>query len=53
VDGFRETLAEGARRAGVLLQTVHDAGHAPDHPVLASHPEGRYLKFVVSRVMGA
>lgn len=49
-DAFRETLALGARKAGKRLQIVHDAGHAPDHPVLASHPEGRYLKFVVCRV---
>lgn len=52
-DAFRETLAIGARKAGKRLQIVHDAGHAPDHPVLASHPEGRYLKFVVSRVTSA
>jgi len=52
VDAFRETLVEGARRARATLQTVHDAGHAPDHPILAAHPEGRYLKFIVSRVLG-
>lgn len=50
-DAFRETLAIGARKAQRRLQIVHDAGHAPDHPVLASHPEGRYLKFVVSRAL--
>lgn len=52
-DAFRETLAIGARKAGKRLQIVHDAGHAPDHPVLASHPEGRYLKFIVSRITNA
>lgn len=47
-DAFRETLATGARKAGRRLQIVHDAGHAADHPVLAGHPEGRYLKFMVT-----
>jgi 23S rRNA (cytosine1962-C5)-methyltransferase len=47
-DAFRGTLADGARKARRALQIVHDAGHAPDHPVLAGHPEGRYLKFMVA-----
>jgi 23S rRNA (cytosine1962-C5)-methyltransferase len=50
VDSFRETLAEGAERVGVVLRTILDAGHGPDHPVLAAHPEGRYLKFILSYV---
>jgi 23S rRNA (cytosine1962-C5)-methyltransferase len=33
------------------LQIVHDAGQPLDHPVLAGHPEGRYLKFVVARAL--
>jgi 23S rRNA (cytosine1962-C5)-methyltransferase len=52
-EAFRATLAEGARKARSSLQIVHDAGHAPDHPVLAGHPEGRYLKFMVARVVPA
>jgi 23S rRNA (cytosine1962-C5)-methyltransferase len=48
---FREILAEAAARAGRRLQIVHEAGQARDHPVLAGHPEGRYLKFVVGRVL--
>jgi 23S rRNA (cytosine1962-C5)-methyltransferase len=51
VEAFRETLAEGARSACVQLQIVKDSGHAPDHPVLAGHPEGRYLKFMVARTL--
>jgi 23S rRNA (cytosine1962-C5)-methyltransferase len=49
-EAFRETLAQAATRAGVDLAIVHDAGHAIDHPVRVGHPEGRYLKFVVTRV---
>jgi 23S rRNA (cytosine1962-C5)-methyltransferase len=49
-DAFREALALAAQRARVRFQVVHDAAHAPDHPILAGHPEGRYLKFVVGRV---
>ncbi|WP_456413994.1 class I SAM-dependent rRNA methyltransferase [Oceanithermus profundus] len=48
---FREALAEAARRAGVRTQIVHEAGHAPDHPLRPEFPEGRYLKFVVLRVL--
>jgi len=50
-DAFRGTLADGARKARRVLQIIHDAGHAPDHPVLSGHPEGRYLKFVVARAL--
>ena len=48
---FREVLAQAARRAGVRTQVVHEAGHAPDHPLRPEFPEGRYLKFVVLRVL--
>lgn len=53
VEAFRGTLAEGARKIRSSLEIVHDAGHAPDHPILAGHPEGRYLKFMVARVVPA
>ena len=53
VEAFRGTLAEGARKVRSSLQIVHDAGHAADHPILAGHPEGRYLKFVVARAVPA
>jgi len=33
------------------LLIVHDEGQAVDHPVAAHFPEGRYLKFVVGRVL--
>lgn len=49
-DAFRTLLADAARQAGRRYQIIHDIGHAPDHPILAQHVEGRYLKFVVGRV---
>jgi 23S rRNA (cytosine1962-C5)-methyltransferase len=48
---FREALAEAARWAGRRLLVLHEAGQAADHPVAAHFPEGRYLKFVVGRVL--
>lgn len=50
-EAFRKTLAEAARRAGCHAQIVHEAGHALDHPIVVGHPEGRYLKFVILRVL--
>jgi 23S rRNA (cytosine1962-C5)-methyltransferase len=50
-DLFRELLASAASKAHRRLQIVHDAGQPLDHPVLAGHREGRYLKFVVGRVL--
>lgn len=50
-EAFRSMLAEAARRAGRRLQILHDVGHAPDHPHFVAHPEGRYLKFVLGRVL--
>lgn len=48
---FRGLLGDAARRARARFQIVHEAGHALDHPVMAGHPESRYLKFVVGRVL--
>lgn len=50
-EAFRSVLGEAARAAGVRLQIIHEAGHAADHPVPANFPEGRYLKFVIARVL--
>ncbi len=49
-EAFRELLADAARQAGVRFQFIHDIGQPLDHPVMAPHKEGRYLKFVVGRV---
>jgi 23S rRNA (cytosine1962-C5)-methyltransferase len=48
---FRQILSEAAQRAGRSAQIVHDAGHAIDHPIGIGHPEGRYLKFIVLRLL--
>lgn len=50
-EAFREVVAEAALAAGVRAQVVAEHGHAVDHPVPLSFPEGRYLKFVVLRVL--
>lgn len=50
-EAFRQVLADACRKQRVRLQIVHDIGQPLDHPVLAAHPEGRYLKFVVGRVL--
>jgi 23S rRNA (cytosine1962-C5)-methyltransferase len=47
---FRDLLADAARQAGRRFQIIHEAGQPLDHPVMAQHLEGRYLKFVVGRV---
>jgi 23S rRNA (cytosine1962-C5)-methyltransferase len=49
-EAFLAALAEAAAEAGVCAQVLRESGHAPDHPVPLSFPEGRYLKFVVLRV---
>jgi 23S rRNA (cytosine1962-C5)-methyltransferase len=50
-DAFRQTLVDAAARVKRRLQIVHEAGQPADHPVLAQHVEGRYLKFVVGRIL--
>jgi 23S rRNA (cytosine1962-C5)-methyltransferase len=51
-EAFRQTLANAATKNQRRFQIVHEAGQAIDHPVMAQHLEGRYLKFVVGRVLG-
>ncbi len=50
-DQFRQTLEEAALRTNRRVQLIHEAYHAVDHPTFLAHPEGRYLKFVVVRVL--
>lgn len=45
---FEETIRSAAYDLGRDVQVLHRGGQAPDHPVLATCPEGRYLKFVVA-----
>jgi 23S rRNA (cytosine1962-C5)-methyltransferase len=49
-EAFRGVVAEAANEAGVQARILHEAGHAPDHPVPLAFPEGRYLKFLLVRV---
>jgi 23S rRNA (cytosine1962-C5)-methyltransferase len=53
VDAFHASIRKAAARVRIRFQVCHDAGHAPDHPIFAGHPEGRYLKFVAGRVLAA
>lgn len=48
---FRKAVAQAADQAKVRAQVIHEAGHPADHPVPAHFPEGRYLKFLVLRVL--
>jgi 23S rRNA (cytosine1962-C5)-methyltransferase len=48
---FKQMLAAAGSSAGRRLQIIHEAGQPLDHPVPAHFPEGRYLKFVVGRVL--
>lgn len=50
-EAFRNMLGEAARHAERRFQILHEVGHASDHPHFAVHPEGRYLKFVLGRVL--
>jgi len=46
---FREVVAAAAADAGRQPVIVEEFGHPPDHPVLAAHPEGEYLKSLLLR----
>ena len=48
---FQRIVAEAAQRARRRFQIIRDGAHAPDHPLMAQHPEGRYLKFLLGRVL--
>ncbi len=51
-EAFKEVVAEAALAAGVRAQVIAENGHAIDHPVPLSFPEGRYLKLLVLKVLG-
>ena len=44
-------MAAAALEAGVRAQIVGEHGQPRDHPVPTSFPEGRYLKFLLLRVL--
>jgi len=47
---FEATLREAAYDLRRDVQVLERGGQAPDHPVLATCPEGRYLKFLLACV---
>jgi len=47
---FERTLREAAYDIRRDVQILHRGGQAGDHPVLATCPEGRYLKFLLACV---
>lgn len=50
-DAFLGMLARAASRQGLRLAVTAIRGAGADHPVSPSFPEGRYLKFVLARVL--
>ncbi|MEI7642709.1 MAG: class I SAM-dependent rRNA methyltransferase [Chloroflexales bacterium] len=50
-EAFRTMLSDAATAAQRRAQIVYDVGQPVDHPVPVSFPEGRYLKFIVARVL--
>jgi len=48
---FLDLLKESAQNRKLNIQIIHQAGHAPDHPVPLSFPEARYLKFLGLRII--
>ncbi len=49
--GFEDVLLAAARQAGRQLRILDTRGQGPDHPVLLSMPETRYLKVVVAQAI--
>ncbi len=50
LDLFQKVVAGAAMDAKRDVQVVERLGHAPDHPLLLTFPEGEYLKGFVCRV---
>jgi len=48
---FERMLAAAAKDAGRRVQILEVASQGPDHPVPPAFPEGRYLKFLLCRVV--
>ncbi len=51
VDLFQKILADAALDAGRDIQFIEQFHQAADHPVIATHPEGLYLKGFACRVI--
>jgi 23S rRNA (cytosine1962-C5)-methyltransferase len=48
-EDFTSAIREAAAKTHTDLQLLEERRQPPDHPVLLSFPEGRYLKFLVFR----
>jgi 23S rRNA (cytosine1962-C5)-methyltransferase len=48
---FLDVIAAASRQSGRELRLLEIRGQGPDHPVLLSMPETRYLKVVVAQVI--
>ncbi len=48
---FEETIYREAGKLGRQLKLIYRGQQSPDHPILATLPETRYLKFYVFQVM--
>ncbi|MHC4938304.1 MAG: class I SAM-dependent rRNA methyltransferase [Planctomycetota bacterium] len=49
-EAFEKTIREAAYDLRRTVRVLHRGGQASDHPVLATCPEGRYLKFLLLAV---
>ena len=52
IELFQKILADAAIDAGRDVQFIEQYRQAADHPVIASYPEGLYLKGFACRVVG-
>ncbi|MCB9831319.1 MAG: class I SAM-dependent rRNA methyltransferase [Planctomycetes bacterium] len=50
-DDLREVVHEAARERSREIQEIWRGGQGPDHPAVPAHPDSRYLKFLVYRVI--
>ena len=50
-ESFERMVAGAAKDAGRRVQLLSTSSQGPDHPVPPAFPEGRYLKFLLCRVV--
>ncbi len=48
---FEDMLLTASRQSGRELRVLDTRGQGPDHPVLLSMPETRYLTLIVSQAV--
>jgi 23S rRNA (cytosine1962-C5)-methyltransferase len=49
--GFEEVLQSASKQSGKDLRILDVRGQGPDHPVLLSMPETRYLKVIIAQLL--